>query len=193
MKSDVKFLFGMYPYDEILCSGMKYATEFGEVRSNFVLLLRGKIIGFGYKLCDIPGLGGKRAVERNMVEVGVKSVSKYFELVFKKNERDKEFVKQISKLKYFEGKLPHAPYKPIFETLGRENDGSRYKICENPWYGVRNRECRYSIRKDNVIAKLQPSGAIEHVTITEWERKFKSRKVLERKLFEITNKRFSIW
>ena len=190
--SDVKFLFGMYPYDEILCSGMKYATELGEIRSNFVLLLRNKIIGFGYKLCDIPGLGNKSLVERNVVEFGVQSVKNYLAKFIKK-ERDKEFVQKISGLKYFEGKLPHAPYKPIFETLGRENDGSRYKICENPWYGVRNRECRYSIRKDNVIAKLQPSGAIEHVTITEWERKFKSRKVLERKLFEITNKKFSIW
>ena len=28
---------------------------------------------------------------------------------------------------------------------------------------------------------------------SEWEKKFKSRKVLERKLFEITNKKFSIW
>lgn len=190
--SDVKFLFGMYPYDEILCSGMKYATELGEIRSNFVLLLRNKIIGFGYKLCDIPGLGNKSLVERNVVEFGVQSVKNYL-TKFVEKEKDKEFVQKISGLKYFEGKLPPAPYKPIFETIGRNNDGSRYKICENPWYGVRNRECRYSLRKDNVIAKLQPSGAIEHVTITEWERKFKSRKVLERKLFEITNKRFSIW
>ena len=192
MMSDVKFLFGMYPYDEILCSGMKYATELGEIRNNFVLLLRNKIIGFGYKLCDIPGLGNKSLVERNVVEFGVQSVKNYL-AKFVEKEKDKEFVQKISGLKYFEGKLPHAPYKPIFETSGEDNDGSRYKICENPWYGIRNRECRYSIRKDNVTAKLQPSGAIEHIIITEWEKKFKSRKVLERKLFEITNKKFSIW
>lgn len=190
--SDVKFLFGMYPYDEILCSGMKYATELGEIRSNFVLLLRNKIIGFGYKLCDIPGLGNKSLVERNVVEFGVQSVKNYLTKFIEK-EKDKEFVQKISELKYFEGKLPHAPYRPIFETTSGDNDGSRYKICENPWYGIRNRECRYSIRKDNVTAKLQPSGAIEHIIITEWEKKFKSRKVLERKLFEITNKKFSIW
>lgn len=190
--SDVKFLFGMYPYDEILCSGMKYATELGEIRNNFVLLLRNKIIGFGYKLCDIPGLGNKSLVERNIVEFGVQSVKNYL-AKFVEKEKDKEFVQKVSGLKYFEGKLPHAPYRPIFETMGEDNDGSRYKICENPWYGVRNGECRYSIRKDNVTAKLQPSGAIEHITVTEWEKKFKSRKVLERKLFEITNKKFSIW
>lgn len=190
--SDVKFLFGMYPYDEILCSGMKYVTELGEIRSNFVLLLRNKIIGFGYKLCDIPGLGNKSLVGRNVVEFGVQSVKNYL-AKFVEKEKDKKFVQKISGLKYFEGKLPHAPYRPIFETTSGNNDGSRYKICENPWYGVRNGECRYSIRKDNVTAKLQPSGAIEHTTVTEWEKKFKSRKVLERKLFEITNKKFSIW
>ena len=190
--SDVKFLFGMYPYDEILCSGMKYATELGEIRSNFVLLLRNKIIGFGYKLCDIPGFGNKSWVERNVVEFGIQSVKNYLAKFIEK-EKDKEFVQRISGLKYFEGKLPHAPYRPIFETMSRDNDGSRYKICENPWYGVRNGECRYSIRKDNVMANLQPSGAIKHIIITEWEKKFKSRKVLERKLFEITNKKFSIW
>lgn len=189
---DVKFLFGMYPYDEILCSGMKYATELGEIRSNFVLLLRNKIIGFGYKLCDIPGLGNKSLVKRNVVEFGVQSVKNYL-AKFVEKEKDKEFVQKISGLKYFEGKLPHAPYRPIFETMSGDNDGSRYKICENPWYGIRNGECRYSIRKDNITAKLQPSGAIEHIIITEWEKKFKSRKVLERKFFEITNKKFSIW
>ena len=192
MTSDVKFLFGMYPYDEILRSGMKYATELGEMRSNFVLLLRNKIIGFGYKICDIPGLGNKSVVEKNVVEFGVQSVKNYL-AKFAEKEKDKEFVQKISGLKYFEGKLPHAPYRPIFETSSEANDGSCYKICENPWYGIRNGECRYSIRKDNVIAKLQPSGAIEHIIITEWEKKFKSRKVLERKLFEITNKKFSIW
>lgn len=192
MMSDVKFLFGMYPYDEILCSSMKYVTELGEIRSNFVLLLRNKIIGFGYKLCDIPGLGNKSLVGRNVVEFGVQSVKNYL-TKFIEREKDKEFIQKISGLKYFEGKLPHVPYKPIFETTSEDNDGSRYKICENPWYGIRNGECRYSIRKDNITAKLQPSGAIEHIIITEWEKKFKSRKVLERKLFEITNKKFSIW
>lgn len=190
--SDVKFLFGVYPYDEILCSGMKYVTELGEIRRNFVLLLRNKIIGFGNKLCDIPGFGNKSLVERNVVEFGIQSVKNYL-TKFVEKEKDKEFVQKISVLKYFEGKLPHAPYKPIFETTSEDNDGSRYKICENPWYGIRSGEYRYSIRKDNVTAKLQPSGAIEHIIITEWEKKFKSRKVLERKLFEITNKNFSIW
>lgn len=189
---DVKFLFGLYPYDEIHFSSRKYSNKFGEIRRNAILLLRGRIIGFGYKICDIPGIGNKFVVSKNVVEFGIQSVKNYLKK-FIEEERDEEFKWRVSRMKYFEGKLSRPPYRPIFETVGRDNDGSRYKICENPWYGIRSGECQYSIRKENKVATLTASGVIKETIEVEWEKKFRNKKALQKKLFELTNKNFSLW